>query len=37
MIVASIFATLGALVIGVPVGILTSVFIAEVAPKRLAK
>ncbi|MGL5312354.1 MAG: phosphate ABC transporter permease subunit PstC [Peptostreptococcaceae bacterium] len=37
MIVASIFATLGALVIGVPIGILTAVFIAEVAPKRLAK
>ncbi|MGL5345968.1 MAG: phosphate ABC transporter permease subunit PstC [Peptostreptococcaceae bacterium] len=37
MIVASIFATIGALVIGVPVGILTAVFIAEVAPKRLAK
>lgn len=37
MIVASILATLGALVIGVPIGILTAVFIAEVAPKRLAK
>ncbi|MGL5316684.1 MAG: phosphate ABC transporter permease subunit PstC [Peptostreptococcaceae bacterium] len=37
MIVASIFATLGALIIGVPVGILTAVFIAEVAPKKLAK
>lgn len=37
MIAASILATLGALSIGVPVGILTAVFIAEVAPKKLAK
>lgn len=37
MIAASIFATVGALMIGVPVGILTAVFIAEVAPKKLAK
>jgi len=37
MIVASIVATIGALIIGVPVGILTAVFIAEVAPKQLAK
>lgn len=37
MIVASILSTLGALLIGVPVGILTAVFIAEVAPKKLAK
>lgn len=37
MIVASILATIGALIIGVPVGILTAVFIAEVAPKRVAK
>lgn len=37
MIVASLFATLGALIIGVPVGILTAVFIAEMAPKKLAK
>lgn len=37
MIAASVFATLGALAIGVPVGILTAVFIAEVAPKKLAK
>ncbi|CEH32782.1 phosphate ABC transporter permease subunit PstC [Romboutsia lituseburensis] len=37
MVAASILATIGALVIGVPVGILTAVFIAEVAPKRLAK
>lgn len=37
MVVASIVATMGALVIGVPIGILTSVFIAEIAPKRVAK
>lgn len=37
MIIASILATIGALLIGVPVGILTAVFIAEVAPKKLAK
>lgn len=37
MIAASIFATVGALMIGVPVGILTAVFIAEVAPKKLTK
>jgi phosphate transport system permease protein len=37
MVVASIIATIGALIIGVPVGILTAVFIAEVAPKQLAK
>lgn len=37
MVVASIAATTGALVIGVPIGILTSVFIAEIAPKKVAK
>ncbi|WP_428911070.1 phosphate ABC transporter permease subunit PstC [Niallia sp. Krafla_26] len=37
MIVASIFATIGALIIGVPVGLFTAIFIAEIAPKRLAK
>lgn len=37
MIVASLGATIGALLIGVPVGILTSVFIAEIAPKKIAK
>nr|WP_113919860.1 phosphate ABC transporter permease subunit PstC [Alkalibaculum bacchi] len=36
MIVGSIFATAGAIAIGVPVGLLTAVFIAELAPKRLA-
>lgn len=37
MILASIFGTLGSLVIGVPVGILTAVFIAEVAPRKIGK
>ena len=37
MVVASIIATVGALIIGVPIGILTAVFIAEVAPKQVAK
>jgi len=35
MIVASIFATIGALVIGVPISLLTAIFIAEIAPKKL--
>ncbi|NGT48529.1 phosphate ABC transporter permease subunit PstC [Clostridium perfringens] len=37
MIVASLGATIGALLIGVPVGILTSIFIVEIAPKKIAK
>lgn len=37
MVVASIASTMGALVIGVPIGILTSVFIVEIAPKKVAK
>ena len=37
MITASILATVGALIIGVPIGILTAVFIAELAPKKIAK
>jgi phosphate transport system permease protein len=36
MIVASVVSTLGAVVVGVPIGVLTAVFIAEIAPKRLA-
>ncbi|MDD1794596.1 phosphate ABC transporter permease subunit PstC [Enterovibrio sp. ZSDZ42] len=36
MIVASLASTAGAVVIGVPVAVLTAVFIAEVAPKWLA-
>lgn len=37
MIVASIYATIGALIIGVPVGLFTAIFLAEIAPKRIAK
>lgn len=37
MIVGSIFATVGAICIGVPIGILTAVFIAEIAPDPLKK
>ncbi|MGI2258530.1 phosphate ABC transporter permease subunit PstC [Shewanella sp. GXUN23E] len=36
MIVASLASTLGAVIIGVPVALLTAIFIAEVAPKWLA-
>ncbi|PSW17674.1 phosphate ABC transporter permease subunit PstC [Photobacterium sanctipauli] len=36
MIVASVVSTAGAVVIGVPIGVLTAIFIAEVAPKPLA-
>ena len=37
MILASIYGTLGSLIIGVPVGIMTAVFIAEIAQKKVAK
>ncbi len=37
MIIASIYGTLGSLVIGVPIGILTAIFIVEIAPKPVAK
>lgn len=36
MIVASVVSTFGAVLVGVPVGILTAIFIAEIAPKRVA-
>ncbi|KLV11568.1 MULTISPECIES: phosphate ABC transporter permease subunit PstC [Photobacterium] len=36
MIVASVVSTAGAVIVGVPIGVLTAIFIAEVAPKRLA-
>ncbi|MDD9179187.1 MULTISPECIES: phosphate ABC transporter permease subunit PstC [Aliivibrio] len=36
MIVASVVSTFGAVLVGVPVGILTAIFIAEIAPKRIA-
>lgn len=37
MIVASTFATIGALIIGVPVGLFTAIFLAEIASKKVAK
>ena len=37
MIIASILGTLGSLIVGVPIGVLTATFIAEVAPKRVGK
>lgn len=37
MIFGSLFATLGAILLGVPIGILTAVFIVEIAPKPIAK
>ncbi|MGL6312344.1 phosphate ABC transporter permease subunit PstC [Vibrio sp. WXL103] len=36
MIVASLVSTLGAVIVGVPIGVLTAIFIAEIAPKRVA-
>lgn len=35
MILTSIIGTFGAILIGVPIGLLTAVFLAEIAPKRL--
>ncbi|MEK4146677.1 phosphate ABC transporter permease subunit PstC [Robertmurraya sp. FSL W8-0741] len=37
MIIASLYATIGALIIGVPIGLLTAIFLAEIAPKSIAK
>jgi len=37
MIVGSLYATLGAILLGVPIGIMTAVFIAEVAPDWIVK
>ena len=37
MIVASVAGTFGAIMVGVPVGLFTSVFIAELAPKSLTR
>lgn len=37
MIVASVVSTAGAIVLGVPVGLLTAIFIAQAAPKPLVK
>ncbi len=35
MIIASVLSTFGAILLGVPIGLLTAVFIAEIAPKAL--
>lgn len=35
MIVGSVLATLGAIALGVPIGLMTAVFIAEIAPKKV--
>lgn len=37
MIMGSIYATFGAVVIGVPIGLLTAVFMSEFAPKKIVK
>lgn len=37
MIIASLYATIGALIVGVPIGLFTAIFLAEVAPKRMTK
>ena len=37
MIVTSMVATVGALIIGVPIGILAAIFIAEICPKKYAR
>ncbi len=37
MIVASVLATFGAVLVGVPIGVLTAVFIAEIAPQWAVK
>lgn len=37
MIVASIYATIGAILLGVPIGVLTAIFLAEIAPEWLSK
>jgi len=37
MIVGSIYLTLGAIIVGVPIGLLTAVFLAELSPKWLTK
>lgn len=37
MILSSLLATFGSLIIGVPIGILTAVFIVEIAPKKVGK
>lgn len=36
MIIASLLGTLGAVVVGVPIGLLTAVFLSELAPQKIA-
>lgn len=36
MIVTSLYATIGAIVVGVPIGLLTAIFIVEVAPRNIS-
>jgi len=37
MIVGTVYATLGAVVIGLPIGVFTAIFLAEIAPEKIAK
>ncbi len=37
MILSSVYATLGAVILGVPIGLLTAVFLSKIAPKQLVK
>ena len=37
MILGSIYVTIGAIIIGVPIGVLTAIFLAHFAPKHLKK
>ncbi|WDV44200.1 phosphate ABC transporter permease subunit PstC [Clostridiaceae bacterium M8S5] len=37
MVVASLYATIGAILISVPIGVLTAVFLAEIAPRNVAR
>ena len=37
MILGSLYATIGAIIIGVPIGILTAVFMAKICPKKIYK
>lgn len=37
MILGSLYATIGSLIIGAPIGILTATFIVEVSPKKISK
>ncbi len=37
MIMGSIYSTLGAIIIGVPIGVFTAIFIAEIVPKKFVR